>query len=233
MWGRGGGKAQNGGSPSGLAVWATRYWAFSGRVVSHNGIRWAVRGINAYKLPGKDGIFLTLLQEGQEATNSQMMICGGCTALGYSLLSWRAIRVIFIPKRISLNYFLFKNSGVAGGQIYTRLSLDEIPIESPSACIQDRQVRRPPFSLIYIAERVLKDNVADLGAFLNNEDVFCIIIFAYMCRAAEELRARYNVVRRIHAMLSSSRILMAQMGLIMRVSVRWKCMQGGILTPLF
>jgi hypothetical protein len=52
---------------------------------------------SAYKSPGEDGIY-PALQEGLKTITGPVMIFRACIALGCVPLSWRVVRVIFIPK---------------------------------------------------------------------------------------------------------------------------------------
>jgi hypothetical protein len=90
---------------------------------------------------------------------------------------------ILCPSHIISSYqphlFSFDNPGVAGGQIYTRLS-------HQYACQTGRSVETTLHSLVYKMERTLEDGLAVLGDFLAIESAFETTTFEFMYSTAEE-----------------------------------------------
>jgi hypothetical protein len=74
-------------------------WAVSKRVISYGKLKWAVFSFQPYKAPGMDGIIPIMLQQGFELlVGKLLMLLRASLALGYIPMSWRHIRVVFIPK---------------------------------------------------------------------------------------------------------------------------------------
>jgi hypothetical protein len=74
-------------------------WAVSRRVLSCDKLKWAVFSFQPYKSPGIDGIMPIMLQQGFELLSGKfLMLLRVSLALGYIPMSWRHIRVVFIPK---------------------------------------------------------------------------------------------------------------------------------------
>ena len=74
-------------------------WAVSGRVISYDKLKCALFSFQTYKSPGIDGIMPIMLQQGFEPLAGKLlMLLRASLALGYILMSWRQIRVVFISK---------------------------------------------------------------------------------------------------------------------------------------
>jgi len=62
-------------------------------------LKWAVFSFQPYKSPGIDRIMPIMLQQGFELLAGKLlMLLRASLALGYIPMSWRHIRVVFIPK---------------------------------------------------------------------------------------------------------------------------------------
>jgi hypothetical protein len=62
-------------------------------------LKYAVFSFELYKSPGIDGTMPIMLQQGFELlTGKLLMLLRANLALGYTPMSWRHIRVVFIPK---------------------------------------------------------------------------------------------------------------------------------------
>jgi hypothetical protein len=202
--------------------------------VSYGRSRWAIQATDAYKSL-EDGIFLVLLQEDLKVLMRPMMeiyTYGTCIALRYIPISWRVVRVIFTPTPghnnytpaksfcpISLTYFLLKTlkrlvdrykSIQDGALMRYRLHVHQHAHQTGGSTLH---------SLVHKLDSVLENGFVALGASR----------FESMFRTAEEHRLEHNAW--VHAMLRRRKILMAQMGCMMRVSVSQECPQGGVLTP--
>ena len=74
-------------------------WQVSAKIVSYRRVEWAIYSFAPYKIPGMDGIFPALLQEGREVLNPYLIrIFRACLATGYVPTIWRQVKVVFIPK---------------------------------------------------------------------------------------------------------------------------------------
>jgi hypothetical protein len=62
-------------------------------------LKWAVFSFKPYKSPGIDGIMPIMLQQGFELLGGKLlMLLRATLPLGYIPMSWRHVRVVFIPK---------------------------------------------------------------------------------------------------------------------------------------
>jgi len=67
--------------------------------VTYRRVEWAIDSFAPYKSPGVDGIFLALLQEGQEAVIPYWVrIFLACLSTGFVSATWRQVKVVFIHK---------------------------------------------------------------------------------------------------------------------------------------
>jgi hypothetical protein len=73
-------------------------WAVSKKVISYDRLKWAVNLFLTYKSLGMDGIMPMMLQQGFELLGCKLvMLLRASLALGYIPMSWRHVRVVFIP----------------------------------------------------------------------------------------------------------------------------------------
>ena len=64
-------------------------WRLAARVVTYRRVEWAIDSFAPYKSPGMDGIFLALLQQGQEAVIPYLVrIFRACLSTGYVPAIW-------------------------------------------------------------------------------------------------------------------------------------------------
>jgi hypothetical protein len=74
-------------------------WAVSKRVISYDKLKWVVFSFQPYKSPGIDGIMPIMLQQGFELLAGKLLtLLRASLALGYIPMSWRHVRVVYIPK---------------------------------------------------------------------------------------------------------------------------------------
>jgi hypothetical protein len=74
-------------------------WALSGWVITYYKLKWALFSFQPYKSPGMDGNMPIMLQQGFELLGGKiLMSLRASLALGYTPMSWRHTRVVFIPK---------------------------------------------------------------------------------------------------------------------------------------
>jgi len=74
-------------------------WAVSRRVISYDKLKWAVFSFQPYKSPGIDGIMPIMPQQDFELLAGKLLrLLRASLALRYIPMSWRHIRVVFIPK---------------------------------------------------------------------------------------------------------------------------------------
>jgi hypothetical protein len=74
-------------------------WVVSRRFISFDKLKWAIFSFQPYKSSGIDGIMPIILQQGFELLAGKLLVLlRAGLALGYIPMSWRHIRVVFIPK---------------------------------------------------------------------------------------------------------------------------------------
>jgi hypothetical protein len=74
-------------------------WWVAARIVTHWRVGWAIDSLGPYKIPGMDGIFPALLQEGWEVLIPYLVrIFCACLATRYIPAMWCQVKVVFIPK---------------------------------------------------------------------------------------------------------------------------------------
>ena len=72
-------------------------WRVAAKIVTYRRVGWAIDSFAPYKIPGMDGIFPALLQEGREVLTPYLVrIFRTCLATGYVPAMWRQVKVIFI-----------------------------------------------------------------------------------------------------------------------------------------
>jgi hypothetical protein len=76
------------------------------KVVTYQGVGWAINSFAPYKSPGMDGIFPALLQKGQEILIHYLIrIFRACLATGFVSAVWRQVKVVFVPKSGSVSEY--------------------------------------------------------------------------------------------------------------------------------
>jgi hypothetical protein len=161
--------------------------------------------ISTVQIPCIDGIMPTILQQGFELLSGKLlMLLRASLALGYIPMSWRHIRVVFIPKPgksmtqakslrpISLMSIILKtlekllDRHIRGGV------LAEKPLHhNQFAYRADMSTEAALFQLIHRLEESLNHKEIALGAFIDNEGAFDNTSFHAITTAArqrEELR---------------------------------------------
>jgi hypothetical protein len=130
-------------------------WAASRMVISYDKLKWAVFSFQPYKSPGTDRIMPIILQQGFQLLAAKLlMLLRASLALGYIPISWRHIRVVFIPtpgkalsqanslRHISLMSFILKTLE----KLLDRHIRDGVLVETPTSpkpvCLQGRYVYR-------------------------------------------------------------------------------------------
>jgi hypothetical protein len=74
-------------------------WQVAAKVITYHRVAWAVDTFALYKIPGVDGIFPALLQEGREVLIPHLVsFFRACLATGYVPRIWHQVKVVFIPK---------------------------------------------------------------------------------------------------------------------------------------
>jgi hypothetical protein len=211
--------------------------AFSRRVVSYGKLKWAVYSFQPYKSPGMDGIMPNMLQQGFE------LLAG--ILLKLLPMSWRNIRVVFVPKPgktlnqakflrpISLMSFVLKTLEKV---IYVHIR-DGVLVEKPLHQYQYAyragvSTETVLLQVVSRLERSLTNKEVALGAFLDIEGAFDNTSFNAITKAARQRGLEETCCRWIRSMLEGRLVHTSLMGSNLTAQVVGGCPQGGVLSPL-
>jgi hypothetical protein len=220
--------------------------AVSIRVVSYDKLKRVVFSVQPYKSPGTDGIMPIMLQQGFEPyAGKLLMLLRASVALGYIPMSWRNIRVVFIPKSgkplsqaksltpISLISFILKILE----KLLDRHIRDGVLVEKPLdqnqfAYRAGMSTETALFQFVHRLEKSLSHKEIALGAFLDTEAAFDNISFNAITTAARERGLVETCCRWVGSMLESRIVCTSLMGSSLTAQVVGGCPQGGVLSPL-
>jgi hypothetical protein len=175
-------------------------WEVSKKVISYDRLKWAVYSFLPYKSPGMDGIMPIMLQQGFELLGCKLLtLLRTSLALGYIPMSWRHIRVVFIPKPgkllsqakslrpISLMSFILKilekllDRHIRGGV------LTDKPLHRYQFAYRvGMSTETALFQVVHRLEKSFKHKEVALGAFLDIVGAFDNTSFNAMVKAARE-----------------------------------------------
>jgi hypothetical protein len=186
-------------------------------------LKWALFSFQPYKSPGIDEIMPVMLQQGFELLVGKfMMLLRASLALGYIPMSWRHIRVVFIPKPgkqlsqakslrpISLMSFILKTLE----KLLDRYNRGGVLVEKPLhqnqfAYRPSKSTERALFQVVHRLENSLNHKELALGAFLDIEGAFDNTSFNAITTAAIERGLEETCGRWIRSMLESRLVLTA------------------------
>jgi len=222
-------------------------WWVAARIITHRRVEWALDSFSPYKSPGADGIFPALLQEGREVLIPRLVrIFHACLATGYVPVSWRQVKVVFIPKPgrssycgprdfrpISLTSFLLKTME----RLVDRFLRDEILVLQPlhpnqHAYQAGKSVEMALHQLVVRAEKALDQQEIALGVFLDIQGGFDNSSYDSMCSALTRHGVDQTIVRWIRATLEGQLATAALWDVSRSVAVSRGCPQKGLLSPL-
>lgn len=222
-------------------------WELAKRVITKDRIRWAIDSFDKYKSPGIDGIFPALLQEGGERMLIHLMnIFRSCLALKYTPLSWRKVRVVFIPKPgkdsydkaksfrpISLMSFVLKTMERLVDQYIKETALVNRPISSNQHAYQPgKSVESALHQLVREVEGAMDRGGMIMCVFLDIEGAFDNTPFDAMCQASTGFGVDNSIVDWIGGMLRHRTVVAGLSGTEVEAKVGRGCPQGGVLSPL-
>ena len=173
------------------------------------------------------------------------MLLRASLALGYIPMSWRHIRVVFIPKPgkpltqakslrpISLMSFILKTLE----KVLDRHIRDGVMAEKPFhqnqfAYRAGMSTDTALFQVVHRLEKSLNHKEIALGAFLDIEGAFDNTSFTAITKAARERGLEETCCRWIGSMLESRLVHTSLMGSSLTARVAGGCPQGGVLSPL-
>jgi hypothetical protein len=210
-------------------------------------LKWAVFSFQPYKSPGIDGIMPIMLQQGFELfAGKLLMLLRASLALGYIPMSWRHIRVVFIPKPgkllsqlkslrpISLKSFILKTLE----KLLDRHTRDGVLVETPLHQNQfayrgGMSTETALFQVVHRLEKSLSHKEIALGAFLDIKAAFNNTSFSAITMAATECGLEETCCRWVRSMLESRLIHTSLMGSSLTAKVVGGCLQGGVLSSHF
>jgi hypothetical protein len=189
-------------------------------------LKWAVFSFQQHKSPGIDGIMPIMLQQGLELLAGKLlMLLRASLALGYIPMSWRHIRVVFMPKPgkplsqakslrpISLMSFILKTLE----KLLDRHIRDGVLVEKPLhqnqfAYRAGMSTETAPFQVVHRVENSLSHKEIVLGAFLSTEGAFDNTSFNAITTAPRECGLEEACCRWVRSMLESRPVHTSLMG---------------------
>jgi hypothetical protein len=192
-------------------------------------LKWAVLSFQPYKSPGIDGIMPIMLQHDFELLAGKLlMLLQASLALGYIPMSWRHIRVIFIPK---------PGKPLSQAKSLRPISLMSFILKTLEKLL-DRHIRdgmsteTALFQVVHRLEKSLRHKEIALGAFLDIEGPFDSTSFNAITMAARERGLEETCCRWVGSMLESRLVPTSLIGSSLTAKVVEGCPQGGALSPL-
>jgi len=180
-------------------------WWVAARIVTYRKVRWAIDSFAPYRIPGMDGIFPALLQEGWEIIPYLVRIVRACLATGYVPAMWRQVKVVFIPKPsrnsycgprdlrpISLTLFLLKTIE----RLVDRFLSDKILALHPNqhSYQAGKSVETALHQLMVWVEKALDQQEIALGVFLDIEGVFNNTSYDSLCVALARQGVDHTII---------------------------------------
>ena len=194
-----------------------------------------------------ESIFTALLQEVREILPPHLVrIFPACLATGYVPVSWRQVKLVFIPKSgrssyggpsdfrpNSLTSFLLKTMERKVDRFLRDENLVPQPIHPNQNAYQPgKSMETALHKFVVQAEKALDQQENTLGVFLYIEGAFDNTYFDSMCSAFTRHGVDQTIVRWIRATLKG-RLATAALGNVSRsVAVSRSCPQGGVLSPI-
>jgi hypothetical protein len=217
----------------------------STRAICYDKLKRAAFSFQPYKTPGTDGIMPFMLQQGFELLAGKLlMLLRASLALGYIPMSWRHIRVVFIPKPgkplsqakslrpISLMSFILKTLEKLLDRHIRDCALVEKPLHQNQFSYRaGMSTETALFQVVYRLEKSLSHKETALGAFLDIEGAFNSS-FNAIATAAREHELEKTCCRWVGSMLESKLIHTSPMGSSLTAKVVRGCPQGGVSSPL-
>jgi hypothetical protein len=210
-------------------------------------LEWTVFSFQPYKSPGIDGIMPIMLQQGFVLLAGKLlMLLRASLVLGYIPVSWRHIRVVFIPKSgkplsqvkslrpISLMSFILKTLE----KLLDKHIRDGVLVEKPLRQNQfayraGMSTETALFQVVYRLGKSLKHKQIALGAFLDTDGAFDNTSFNAITTAARQCELEETCCRWVRSMLESRLVYTSLMGSSLTANIVGGCPQGRVLSPLW
>lgn len=222
-------------------------WEVANRTVEDTKVTWAINTFLPFKSPGIDGVFPALLQWGLTHILGHLVrIYRACLAFKYTPVSWREVKVIFIPKPgrtdyslpksyrpISLTSFLLKGLE----RLCDREIRDTVLVLHPlhpnqHAYIPGRSTESALHCVVNRIQKSLDTKMSTLGVFIDIEGAFDKTTFESIDIALHSHAVPNTLIEWIKHMLKWRAITINIGNIETRGVVSRGCPQGGVLSPL-
>ena len=216
--------------------------------ISPERVREAVKSFGSFKAPGTDGFPPCVLQnlEGR-ALHFLVDILKACFLLGYTPISWRVAKVIFIPKPgkkdyaearafrpISLMNVMYKTLERVVLMELQATSLFRFPLhESQHAFRKGRGTDSALSSLVGYIEKALLSNAYALGTFLDIQGAFDNVKTEMIIRGLGHHQVPQLIITWYKSYLTNRCILTELKGASIKRFLTRGTPQGGILSPTY
>lgn len=222
-------------------------WKVSKRIVSRDGIRWAIMSFKPYKSAGLDGIFPALLQFGINLLIRPLhSIFIASLALGFIPDAWQSVKVVFIPKPgkdsyedpkshrpICVSSVLVRSLEKLVDKNIKSTALVKNPLQANQHAYQKgKSTDSALHRLLDPIEKSVEQGEFALGAFVDILGAFDNTPYNVITRSLSELEVSPTEIRWMGQMLRR-RILTSELNgaCIKRIPTRG-CPQGGVCSPL-
>lgn len=216
------------------------------KILSREKIEWAIKSFEPYKSAGIDGVIPKMLQVSIDSVTTILQrIYKDCFTLAYMPMSWRKVKVVFIPKLgklghsvakdfrpISLTSFLLKTLERLL-DIHIRAFFNEKNIsKSQHAYMKGRSVETALHKVLGYAEKAIHHKQMALTSFLDIEGAFNNVTIDSIKDSLEKLNIEVQLIDWIVNMLIS-REIHSKIGENSEIRyVSRGTPQGGVLSPL-
>ncbi len=216
-------------------------------IVTKDKVTWAVKSFSPFKSAGEDGIFPAILQNCIECTIDIIVeLFLASIHLQHIPISWRGVRVVFIPKLgqesymlaksfrpISLTSFLLKTLEKLIDRYLRDGALKRSPLHIRQYAYQaNKSAETALHHLVSKIEKAYEFGEIALGCFIDIDGAFNNMIFNAIAQACREHGIVETIIGWIVKMLRD-RIIITRLGSAkVRVFVTQGCPQGGVLPPL-
>lgn len=222
-------------------------WKIAGQVVTYSKLNRALNLFDSYKSPGPDNIYPALLKESPKRVKRNLRdVLRASLAFGYIPISWRQVRVVFIPKPgkkdyteaksfrpISLTSFILKVLERLIETFIKETALLSKPLHlRQHAYLKGRSTETALYDLTSEADKGLRNREFTLVGLMDVQGAFDNARHDKIRESAEEKGIERTVVTWISNMLRH-RTIQSKLGATeCKVIATRGCPQGGVLSPL-
>ena len=216
------------------------------KIITLSSVKWAINTFGPFKSPGLDDIYPKMLQEAFNSIGESLInIYSFCVRHSYIPMSWRRVKVVFIPKSgkiqhfkpkdfrpISFSSFMLKTlERILNETIRNKFKFVDIS-ENQHPYIKGKSVDSALHSVVYHIEKSLSVKEFTLGAFLDIEGAFNNVESAAIQRALINIGVEKEITNWIMAMLKQRQIKSELGETILFANATRGTPQGGVISPL-